>query len=158
MIRPRPVDDWYCPNPMPDRLLLVSHAGATLIMVGIMWSVQLTIYPQFRSVPAEEFASYVTSHSNRIVAVLAPFAPIELVLALLLWVLRPGGISGTAAFVSGALLAVAWVATGLWYAPIHGQLQSGGYDAELIDRLILTNWLRTALWSIRGVLALRFLM
>ncbi len=143
---------------MTDRLLLVSHAGATMVMVGIMWSVQLAIYPQFRSVPASEFVPYITNHSTRIVTVLAPFAPVELLLALLVWVVRPDGTSGVLAFVSGLLLAIAWVATGLWYAPIHGQLQSGGYDAALIERLILSNWIRTALWSVRGAIALRMLL
>jgi hypothetical protein len=142
---------------MPDRLLLVSHAGFTLVMVGIMWAVQLAIYPQFRSVPAADFVPYITSHSTRIVAVLAPFAPFELLLALLLWVVRPDGTSGTVAFISGLLLAIAWIATGLYYAPIHGELQANGYDAQLIDRLILTNWIRTALWSVRGVIALLLL-
>lgn len=139
---------------MNDRLLLISHAGVTMIMVGIMWSVQLAMYPQFRSVPAADFVPYITNHSTRIVTVLAPFAPIELLLALVLWLVRPDGVSGVTAFIAGLILAIAWIATGLYYAPIHGELQANGYDRELIDRLILTNWIRTGLWSIRGVIAL----
>lgn len=142
---------------MPDRLLLLSHAGFTLAMVGIMWSVQLAIYPQFRAVPVDDFVPYITNHSSRIIMVLAPFAPFELILALLVWVLRPDGTSGFLAFVSGLLLAAAWIGTALWYAPMHGQLQAGGYDRDLIERLIVTNWLRTALWSARGVIALYLL-
>lgn len=142
---------------MPDRLLLLSHAGVTLIMVGVMWSVQLTIYPQLRSVSAADFVPYITNHSRRMVAVLAPFAPLELLLALLVFLIRPGGVSAAMALASGGLLAVAWVATGVWFAPIHGRLQAGGHDAGLVDRLILSNWIRTALWSIRGVLALAIL-
>ena len=71
--------------------------------------------------------------------------------------LRPDGVSAVVTFVAGGLLAAGWVATGLWYAPLHGRLQTEGYDARLIERLIATNWLRTALWSARGVLALALL-
>lgn len=141
---------------MSDRLLLITHAGVTMAMVGVMWSVQLVVYPQFRVVPAGDFGRYAAAHSRRIVGVLALFAPLELLLALALWVVRPGEVSGAAALVSGLLLAAAWVATGLWFAPLHGRLQAG-HDPALIERLISTNWLRTALWSTRGVLALTFL-
>ncbi len=142
---------------MSESFLLLSHAGVTLIMVGIMWSVQLAIYPQFRAVPAQDFTRYVTDHSSRIVKLLAPFAPVEVILALLVFLLRPDGTSAAASFVAGALLAAGWVATAMWYAPIHGRLQADGYDADLVQRLITTNWFRTALWSIRGLLALAFL-
>ncbi|MEM7275927.1 MAG: hypothetical protein AAF547_22820 [Actinomycetota bacterium] len=141
---------------MSDRLLLLSHAGVTLVMVGIMWSVQLTIYPQFRNVPVDDFVPYVTAHATRIVVLLAPFAPLEILLALLVWIRRPEDVSGRLAFIAGLLLAIGWLSTALWYAPLHGELQSG-HDAVLIDRLIWTNWFRTALWSIRGVFALSML-
>ena len=142
---------------MSESFLLLCHAGVTLIMVGIIWSVQLAIYPQFRAVPSEDFTRYVSNHASRIVLLLAPFAPAEVILALLVFVLRPDGVSAVATFVAGGLLAAGWVATGLWYAPLHGRLQTEGYDARLIERLIATNWLRTALWSTRGVLALALL-
>ena len=45
---------------MSESFLLLCHAGVTLIMVGIMWSVQLAIYPQFRAVPSEDFTRYVS--------------------------------------------------------------------------------------------------
>lgn len=139
---------------MSDRILLLSHAGVTLTMVGIMWSVQLLVYPQFRSVPVDGFVPYVTDHSTRIVQVLALFAPLEVVLALLLFVMRPAGVSWAIALIGGLLLVALWFATGFYYAPLHGELQAGGYDEGLVERLIVTNWFRTVLWSARGVLAL----
>lgn len=138
---------------MSGNLLLFAHAGFTWVMVGIMWSVQLAIYPQFRTVSAADFREYATAHSTRIVAVLAPFAPLEVVLAFLVWVGRPAGVSGWLAFGSGLLLVVGWVATGLWYGPLHGRLQTEPYDPALIERLISTNWARTVLWTLRGFLA-----
>ena len=139
---------------MSDSLLLVAHAGVTLAMVGVMWTVQLVVYPQFRSVSAADFGDYVTAHSTRIVSVLAVVAPAALALALLVFVVRPDGTSALPAFLARLLLAAAWIGTGLWYAPIHGRLQADGRDPALIERLIATNWVRSALWSARGVLAL----
>jgi hypothetical protein len=37
--------------------------------------------------------------------------------------------------------------------PMHVRL-ARGYDAELIGRLVATNWLRTIVWTARGVLSL----
>ncbi|MEM7324525.1 MAG: hypothetical protein AAF531_15655 [Actinomycetota bacterium] len=142
---------------MTDRILLLSHAGVTVTMVGVMWAVQLLVYPQFRSVPADSFVPYVNDHATRIVQLLALFAPLEVLLALVLFVARPGEVSARLALLGGLLLVVAWVATGVYYAPLHGELQAGGYDEALVDRLIITNWFRTALWSARGILALSFL-
>jgi len=135
---------------MADRLLLLAHAGATLSMVGLMWSVQLVVYPQFREVGVADFSEYAARHANRIVAALAPFAPIEALTALLIFVLGPDGIPRWEAFVAGAVLAVGWVATGFHYAPLHGRLQAEGADPALIEHLVTTNWFRTVLWVVRG--------
>jgi hypothetical protein len=123
-------------------------------MVGLMWAVQLVIYPQFRSVSPTDFSAYAQAHAGHMVRLLAVFAPIEVVSALLVFVVRPGEVSAVVAFVAGALLAAGWVSTALWYAPLHGRLQAEGHDRALIDRLILTNWLRTALWTVRGLIVL----
>jgi len=140
-----------------DRLLLLAHTGATLAMVGVMWSVQLVIYPAFRSVTDGNFVSYVTIHSTRIVYVLALFAPLEVLLALALWLNPPNGVSRSLAVVAGAVLALMWVATGLYYGPFHGRLTADGGRPDLVGQLITTNWARTIGWSIRGALALLML-
>jgi len=136
----------------PKRLVLY-HLAFTLAMVGVMTAVQLVIYPQFRSVTEADFTQYVAAHGTRITYALALFAPAEVLLALFLW-MRADGTTQTVAFVSGALLAVAWVATAVWYGPLHGRLISQPYDAARIDQLIVTNWARTIIWWIRGGLAL----
>ena len=38
--------------------------------------------------------------------------------------------------------------------PLHRRLQ-GGFDAAAHRRLVRTNWLRTAAWTLRAALALR---
>lgn len=142
-----------------DKVILLGHTAATFAMVGVMWAVQLVIYPQFQSVQPENFVTYVGQHSGRISAVLAIFAPLEVLFALALWIRGSDayGLAGWATFLAGLVLAVAWVSTGLYYGPFHGQLQSGPYDPSEISHLISTNWVRTLLWTARGGFALWFL-
>ena len=130
------------------------HLAFTLAMVGLMTTVQLVVYPQYHFVAEADFAAYVSNHGQRIGIPLVLFAPAEVLLALGLWLAAPAGRIKQAAFVSGALLAAAWIITILWFAPQHGQLINEPYDPDRIDRLVDTNWIRTVLWWLRGAAAL----
>lgn len=133
--------------------LALAHLVFTLAMVGVMTAVQLVIYPAFREVSEATFASYAAAHGQRIMGPLVLFAPVEVILAGLLWINAPSGTAKTVAFIAGALLAIAWVATGFWYGPFHGRFINEPYDRANIDLLISTNWGRTIIWWLRGVLA-----
>lgn len=138
------------------RTVVVGHTAFTLAMFGLMWAVQIVVYPQFRSVDPAQFASYAADHSTRITVALALLAPAEIVLAAWLFLDTPSGLNRSVVFVSGALLAAGWVATAFFFGPLHGKFQ-GPYDRDLINQLITTNWVRTILWSARAVLASWFL-
>ena len=137
------------------RTVVVGHALFTLAMFGLMWAVQIVVYPQFRSVSPAEFASYASDHSTRITMALALLAPAEIIFAGWLWLDTPAGLNRTVVFLSGGLLALGWISTALWFGPLHGKFQ-GAYDLDLINQLITTNWLRTFLWTARAVLAATF--
>ena len=96
----------------------------------------------------------MTSHGQSIVYPLLVFAPVEVLLALIVWVQAPSGTAKTAAFIAGLLLVVAWVLTAVWFMPLHGRLANEPYSADRIEQLISTNWARTFLWWARGVIAL----
>jgi hypothetical protein len=49
-----------------------------------------------------------------------------------------------------AALAVVWLSTAVSQVPMHDQLVRG-YNAEVIRKLVLTNWWRTLAWTIRGL-------
>ena len=138
---------------MEISMLALAHLAFTLAMVGLMTAVQLVIYPAFRYVTESNFSEYVTAHGGAITRPLALFAPVEVVLALLLW-LDASGSAKTVAFISGALLAIAWIATMVLYGPFHGRLASEPYDRAMIEKLISTNWARTIIWWLRGAIAI----
>lgn len=138
------------------RTVIAGHTLFTLAMFGLMWTVQTVVYPQFRSVPASDFAAYAADHNTKIVAALVLLAPAEVIFAAWLWLDTPASLSRALVFVSGALLAVAWISTALYFGPFHGRFQ-GRYDLAEINKLISTNWVRTALWAARAGLATWFL-
>lgn len=139
------------------RAAVLGHGAFTLAMCGVMLAVQFVIYPQFRSVDPAGFSTYAADHATRIITVLALVAPLEIIFAAWIWLDPVTSIGRTPAFISGLLLAVGWVSTALWYAPLHGRLQTEPYDADRIEQLITTNWLRTALWVARAGFAIWFL-
>lgn len=127
------------------------HAAATWAMVGFIWTIQLLVYPLMARVPAEGFPEFETFHQRRVVAVLAVFAVVEVIAAAALAVVDTG-VPRWAWLAGGVLLVAIWVATGAFYAPLHGRL-AGGFDPDLHTLLVGTNWLRTVAWTARGVLA-----
>lgn len=142
-----------------DKLILIGHTATTLAMAGVMWTVQLVVYPQFQSVHPDNLSNYVAQHGSRIVAVLILFAPLEVLFSLGLWVrgAEGFGLPSWATLLAGMVLVVAWVSTGLYFGPFHGRFQTGPYDPSEISLLISTNWLRTLFWTVRAGFALWFL-
>ena len=71
------------------------------------------------------------------------------------WILHEGG--GPAFRLSAWLIPAIWLSTALLQAPIHTRLMKG-FDAALVRRLIITNWIRTVAWTARGILVSLTLM
>jgi hypothetical protein len=132
--------------------LLLVHAAATWAMVGFIWTIQLLQYPLMAAVPEEAFVEFERRHRVRVSGVIAIFGLAEVVSAGWL-VFEPGDVPGALAVSAGVVLASIWLATAGYFAPLHGRLLNG-FDPRLHRRLVLANWLRTAAWSVRGVLAL----
>ena len=129
-------------------LLYSIHLAVTWMLVGLIWVVQIIVYPQFLRVGAKEFKDYHFAHSLRILLLVSPLLFVEVGSAA--WLLYQG--RRTLPFlISLGLILVIWLCTAFFQAPIHLRLMRG-YDAPLIRRLILTNWIRTLAWTTRGVL------
>ena len=131
---------------------LVANLAGTTLMVGFIWTIQVLTYPMMRAVPADGFVAYETMHRNRVTAVLAVLAPTEVVATAGVVVFVddvPLWLSAGAA----VLLFAIWLSTLLFYAPLHMRL-SDGFDAVVHRKLVHTNWIRTAAWTVRGAAAI----
>jgi hypothetical protein len=134
-------------------LLLLAHALSTVMMAGLIWFVQHVHYPLMAMVGADGFPAYEREHQRRTGHVVAPLMLVEASTAVALVVLLPDGPPRLLAW-SGLVLVVAiWLSTWRLQVPCHRHLEAGA-DERVIRRLVATNRLRTAAWSVRAVVAL----
>jgi hypothetical protein len=132
--------------------LLLLHAVSTWGMVGVIWFVQIVQYPLFAVVSPASFVPFHTAHMRQTTYVVLPLMLVEALTAVALaFQFRTLGdwkVSG----LSLGLLTAAWGSTFLIQVPMHERLTLG-FDSAVIERLVSTNWIRTAAWSGRGVVA-----
>jgi hypothetical protein len=132
--------------------LLAIHLAATAAMAGLIWFVQVVHYPLFDAVGGGGFAAYATAHQRRTSWVVAPLMAVEGLSALALLFVPADDLPRALPIAGVALLLVIHAST-LWLqVPRHRELASG-HDPAATRRLVATNWVRTAGWSARAVLA-----
>ncbi|MEO6589061.1 MAG: hypothetical protein ABIP06_07015 [Pyrinomonadaceae bacterium] len=137
---------------MKDLIFLI-HSGATLFLVGLIWTIQIVHYPLFTSVGVSGYAAYQTSHMSRISYVVAPVMLAELVTAIYFVFAAYDEISPKLFWFGFALVLIIWASTLFVQSPIHSKLTEA-FDADLVSKLVWTNWIRTIIWTIRGALIL----
>jgi hypothetical protein len=136
---------------MSNEVVLHAHAAATWFLVGLIWTIQIVHYPLFARV-GDGFATYERDHSQRITLVLALPWSLEAITAMWLVVFTPSGVPVWLPVAGVVLLAATVVSTIVMQRPLHRRL-GGGFDAAAHRRLVASNWLRVAAWSLRGVVA-----
>lgn len=136
------------------RSLLLAHLGSSWYMVGLIWFVQVVHYPLFASVGTLGFASYEQQHTQLTFWVVAPPMLVEGATAVLLLRFRPASVPRWCVWSGLALLSVCWLSTAMIQVPCH-QILSQGFDPVVHQRLVSSNWLRTAAWSLHGIVVLR---
>ena len=128
--------------------ILKLNLAATLYMTGLIWFVQLVHYPLFAKVGTETFAAYESLHRHLTGLTVAPAMLLELATAILL-VRQPSLLPTGWAWAGLALVAVIWASTFLLQVPQHDILQYG-FEARSHERLVASNWIRTAAWTLRA--------
>ncbi|MDA0336698.1 MAG: hypothetical protein O2782_16160 [bacterium] len=133
--------------------LLLLHFAATLFMTGLVWFVQAVHYPLMHRVGGSGFSRYEAEHTRRTSPVVAPMMLFELGSGIWLVLAPPPGVDVLLLLINVAVLAVIWGSTIVLQKPIHRDLEQG-FTADVLDRLVSTNWIRTVSWSLRAVLLL----
>lgn len=131
--------------------LLAAQLVATLGLVGVTWTVQLAVYPQLALVGEAGFSAWHASYTGGIALVVGPLMAVEALSAVALVWLPPPRVPRAALRLGLALVGIVLASTALVQAPIHGRL-ARGFDPDLHGLLVASNWLRTAVWSLRGAL------
>lgn len=138
-------------------IVAVAQVVASVGMFGAIWMVQLVHYPLMRFVPAAQFAGFETAHRIRISWVVGPLMAVEGLCVLAFFFAPPAGLPWWLPWAGAALEAVAIGTTVFVSAPLHERLNAR-FDAAELDRLIATNWIRTAAWTARAAVAIAILV
>jgi hypothetical protein len=138
-------------------VVLVVHAVVAWFLTGLIWTVQVVHYPLFTGVAPERFVAYETAHSTRITALLAGPWAVQGVTTAWLLVARPPSLPLALVLASAALAAAPVVVTLACSVPAHRAL-GRGFDAAAHARLVATNWLRTAAWTLHALVATALLV
>lgn len=149
----------YLDTIMTPPVVVWVHALVTVMLAGLIWTIQVVHYPLFAKVGEADWVAYERSHQARITVIVAPLMLTELVTAALLLLPLLSATTGRVDWLplAGAVLVgVIWASTVFVQVPLHGRLEQRS-DAATIARLVLTNWLRTIAWTLRALIALELL-
>lgn len=130
--------------------LTVTQLAVTWILVGIMWFSQVVHYPLYKKIK-EGFVEYERGHIKRSAFLLGPLMVIEAVTAFMLIRETPNGPLTTLAGINLILLILIWLSTFLFQVSFHQKL-SIRFSPRILRNLITSNWVRTTLWTIKGLL------
>lgn len=132
--------------------LTVTQLAATWIMVGIMWFSQVVHYPLYKKIK-EGFVEYERSHIRRAAFLLGPIMVIEAITAILLIGVVPAGTLITLAGANLIVLILIWLSTFLFQITLHQKL-SVRFSPKVLKNLITSNWIRTLLWTFKGLITI----
>ncbi|TWU54561.1 hypothetical protein Poly51_32800 [Rubripirellula tenax] len=141
---------------MNANTLFILNLCSTWYMVGLIWMVQVVHYAMFDRVGESEFIRYAADHNRLITPIVGVPMLIEIATACMLLAMAPDGFPRWAAWVGVAMIIAIWISTAVLQVPCHERLGSG-FDVEVYRRLVNTNWIRTILWTARGVMMGYFL-
>lgn len=137
--------------------LVVLHGAATWFLVGLIWTIQLIHYPSFAAIDPHRYSSFQQTHMvgmGRLIA--APWL-VEGLTVLGLFVFAPTGWMRLLATAGGLLELVVIGVTIRSSIPAHEAL-SAGFSDDAHKRLLRSNWMRTAAWTSRGLIAIAVLI
>ena len=135
---------------MNANIVFLLNLLSSWYLVGLIWMVQVVHYKMFDRVGAAEFVQYEVDHNRLITPIVAPPMLIELTTALALLVSAPPGFPRWAAWIGLIMIAIVWLTTLSVSVPCHKRLVKG-FDPDAYRRLVNTNWIRTVLWTVRGI-------
>ena len=139
------------------QLAVALQLVSTLAMTGLILLVQFVHYPLFDRVAEDRFIRFETDHSNWITFIVFPLMTVELGTAIWLAIGRSGSPDRWIWYAGLALVGLLWLSTAVLSVPEHNRLMNG-FDAAAHRRLVVTNWPRTLMWSLRtGLLVYVFL-
>ena len=120
-------------------------------LVVLIWLVQLIIYPSFCHVDGARLQAWHQRYVERITWVVGPLmlAQVAIILAQLYVVLS------WSLVLSLGMVGLCWLSSFGLSIPCHRKIEQGQGTADVLERLVQTNWPRTILWTAVFLLGFR---
>lgn len=134
--------------------LLLAEIIVNAVLVGLIWLVQVLVYPSFKYIDEKNYSFFHRFHMKAITPLVGPLMILEagLSLANLAYQNYPTAIN----LVGLGLIIIIWLSSFFLSVPTHELLLLKKDDA-LINKLVRTNWIRTIGWSVKLILLLSLL-
>ena len=109
----------------------------------LIWLVQVIIYPGFHYLDREKLVAWHRIYARRISFFVIPLMTAQVALLGYQTWSMPSLVNIAACF----CVAGAWLSTFAFSVPLHQKISQGVFHGKILDRLVVTNWPRTLLWS-----------
>ena len=138
---------------LPNNFVLLGHLIFTSIMTGVIWVIQIVHYPSFHFIEKELYTAFQKFHMNKISIIVMPIMLAELITGIMLFLDK----SSKSPFltISIIILVLIWLITGVFFSKAHNELMTG-YQELVVNQLVVMNWIRTLLWTLRLLLLTYF--
>ena len=127
-------------------LVLIAHLIFSSIMTGVIWVIQIVHYPSFHFIEKELYTAFQKFHMNKISIIVIPVMLAELITGIML--LFDKSSKSFFLITSLIILILIWAITGVFFSKVHSKLIFG-YQELVVNQLVVMNWIRTLLWTLR---------
>ena len=138
---------------LPNNFVLLSHLIFTSIMTGVIWVIQIVHYPSFHFIEKELYTAFQKFHMNKISIIVIPIMLAELITGMMLFLDKSS--KSPFLIISFVILVLIWLITGVFFSKAHNELMTG-YRELVVNQLVVMNWIRTLLWTLRLLLLTYF--
>ena len=134
---------------LPNNFVLLGHLIFTSIMTGVIWVIQIVHYPSFHFIEKELYTAFQKFHMNKISIIVIPIMLAELITGMMLFLDKSS--KSPFLILSFVILILIWLITGVFFSKAHNELMTG-YQELVVNQLVVMNWIRTLLWTLRLLL------
>ena len=138
---------------LPNNFVLLGHLIFTSIMTGVIWVIQIVHYPSFHFIEKELYTAFQKFHMNKISIIVIPIMLAELITGMMLFLDKSP--KSPFLIISFVILVLIWLITGVFFSKAHNELMTG-YQELVVNQLVVMNWIRTLLWTLRLLLLTYF--
>ena len=138
---------------LPNNFVLLGHLIFTSIMTGVIWVIQIVHYPSFHFIEKELYTAFQKFHMNKISIIVIPIMLAELITGIMLFLDKSS--KNPLLIISFIILVLIWLITGVFFTKAHNELITG-YQQLVVNQLVVMNWIRTLLWTLRLLLLTSF--